>query len=100
MLRIEITNLEVRVTATAGVRGSMAMDPAVPVGFQGMRCDVMFAVKAGTPPELLKKLQMAAERCCVVQQTLKAPPVVETTFIDSDAMCCVDQLNPPPEADY
>lgn len=85
LLRIELTQLEVRVTATADVRGAMAMDPAVPVGFQAMRCDVLFAVKAGTPPALLKKLQFAAERCCVVQQTLKAPPIVETTFVDSGA---------------
>lgn len=83
LLRIEITQLEVRVTATADVRGSMAMDPAVPVGFQTMSCDVVFSVKAGTSPALIKKLKVAAERCCVVQQTLKAPPIVETTFLDS-----------------
>lgn len=83
LLRVEITRLEVRVNATADVRGSMAMDPAVPVGFQAMSCDVMFAVKAGTPPRLIKKLQIAAERCCVVQQTLKAPPPVATAFVDS-----------------
>jgi len=85
LLRIELTHLEVRVTATADVRGAMAMDPAVPVGFQAMSCDVVFSVKAGTPPTLIEKLKAAAERCCVVQQTLKAPPVVETTFVDSAA---------------
>jgi len=85
LLRIEITQLEVRVTATADVRGSMAMDPAVPVGFQTMSCDVVFSVKAGTPPALIKKLKVAAERCCVVQQTLRAPPMVETTFVGSGA---------------
>ena len=76
-------NIRVRVTATADVRGSMAMDPAVPVGFQAMSCDVMFSVKAGTPPALIEKLEVAAKRCCVVQQTLKAPPIVATTFLDS-----------------
>jgi hypothetical protein len=84
-LHIEITQLEVRVTATADVRGAMAMDPAVPVGFQAIRCDVTFAVKPGTPPALLEKLQIAAERCCVIQQTLNEPPVVETCFVDSGA---------------
>lgn len=82
LLGIQITQLEVRVTATADVRGAMAMDPSVPVGFQAIGCEVRFATKAGTPPELLKKLQMAAERCCVVQQTLKAPPGVQTTFAE------------------
>ncbi len=73
LLGIELTQLEVRVTATA----------AVPVGFQAMTCDVVFAVKAGTSPALLKKLQVAAEHCCVVQQTLKAPPNVQTSFVES-----------------
>lgn len=83
LLGIELTQLEVRVSATADVRGAMAMDPNVPVGFQAMTCDVVLAAKAGTPPALLKKLQTAAERCCVVQQTLKAPPLVRTRFIES-----------------
>ncbi len=83
LLGIEITQLEVRVTATADVRGPMAMDRLVPVGFQAMTCDVVFSVKAGTSPALLKKLQVAAEHCCVVQQTLKAPPNVQTSFVES-----------------
>ena len=80
ILGVELTSLEVRVTATADVRGTMAMDPAVPVGFQSMSCDVNLQAKDGTPPELLEKLRFAAERCCVVQQTLKSPPRVKTTF--------------------
>lgn len=80
LLGVELTALEVRVTATVDVRGTMAMDRAVPVGFQAMTCDVRLQVKDGTPPELVRKLQVAAEQCCVVQQTLKSPPVVQTTF--------------------
>jgi len=80
LLGIELTALEVRVTATADVRGAMAMDSTVPVGFQSMSCEVNLQVKDGTPPELLEKLRFAAERCCVVQQTLKSPPQVKTTF--------------------
>ena len=80
LLGVELTELEVRVTAAADVRGAMAMDPAVPVGFQSITCDVRLKAKEGTPPELLEKLSVAAERCCVVQQTLKAPPVVKTSF--------------------
>jgi uncharacterized OsmC-like protein len=85
LLGIEITQLEVRVTATADVRGSMAMDPEVPVGFQAITCEVLFSAKEGTPAALLEKLQVAAKRCCVVQQTLKAPPSVKTTFSESVA---------------
>jgi uncharacterized OsmC-like protein len=80
LLGIELTHLEVRVTAKADVRGAMAMDPSVPVGFQYIRCDVHLSAKEGTPPDLLQKLYAAAERCCVVQQTLKSPPAVQTTF--------------------
>jgi hypothetical protein len=58
----------------------MAVDTDVPVGFQTMRCNVQFRAKQGTNQDLLKKLAIAAERCCVVQQTLHNPPSVETTF--------------------
>ena len=81
LLGVELTRLEVRVTATADVRGAMAMDPNVPVGFQAITCDINYAAKEGTAPDLLQKLEAAAERCCVVQQTLKAPPRVQTKFM-------------------
>lgn len=80
LLGIEITNLEVLVTATVDVRGSLAMDSTVPVGFQSMTCTVRFAVKEGTPPDAIQKLQASAQQCCIVQQTMKSPPVVITTF--------------------
>ena len=80
MLGVELEFLEVEVTADADVRGAMAMDRQVPVGFQAMRCDVRLRAKEGTSPEVLEKLRVAAERCCVVQQTLRNPPAVQTTF--------------------
>jgi uncharacterized OsmC-like protein len=80
LLGVELLELEVKVTAAADVRGAMAMDPEVPVGFQAISCDVRLKAKDGTAPELLHKLCVAAERCCVVQQTLKSPPVVQTSF--------------------
>lgn len=80
LLGVELTSLEVNVTATVDVRGTMAVDPSVPVGFQAMTCNVRFKARDGTPPELLERLKLAAERCCVVQQTLKSPPPIKTTF--------------------
>ena len=80
MLGVELEFLAVEVEADADVRGAMAMDKQVPVGFQAMRCDVRLRAKQGTSPELLEKLRVAAERCCVVQQTLRKPPPVQTTF--------------------
>ncbi|MFT5727018.1 MAG: putative OsmC-like protein [Desulforhopalus sp.] len=64
----------------ADVRGTMAIDQNVPVGFQAIRCKVRLGAKDGTKPKLLTKLQEAAERCCVVQQTLRSPPSIDTTF--------------------
>jgi uncharacterized OsmC-like protein len=80
LLGVELLQLEVRVAAKVDVRGAMGMDPDVLVGFQSIACDVRYAAKEGTPVELLQKLQVAAERCCVVQQTLKSPPPVTTRF--------------------
>ena len=80
LLGVELEFLEVEVTADVDVRGTMAMDRQVPVGFQAMRCDVRLRAKEGTGPEVLEKLRVAAERCCVVQQTLRDPPPVQTTF--------------------
>ncbi len=81
LLGIELLTLEVKVNAAVDVRGALGMDSSVPVGFQSMNCEVRFKAKEGTSPELLLKLQSAAEQCCVVQQTLKAPPKVNTTFV-------------------
>lgn len=80
VMGIELVFLEVRVTADVDVRGTLNMSPEVPVGFQSMRCDVQFKVKEGTPADMIKALTFAAKRCCVVQQTLKSPPKVETSF--------------------
>lgn len=81
LMGIELLELEVRVMAKADVRGTLAMDHNVPVGFQEMTCEVRMKVEEGTEPRQLERLQIAAKRCCVVQQTLKTPPPVKTIFI-------------------
>ena len=80
LLGIELEFLEVEVTAEVDLRGAMAVERNVPVGFQSMRCNVRLRAKEGTKPELLERLGAAAERCCVVQQTLRNPPPIQTTF--------------------
>ncbi|MGF1701492.1 OsmC family protein [Photobacterium makurazakiensis] len=80
LMGIELVELEVNVTATADVRGALMMDKLVPVGFQKMTCEVKMKVSEGTDSKQLERLQSAAKACCVVQQTLKSPPSVETTF--------------------
>jgi len=80
ILGVELESLVVEVTGDVDVRGTMAVDLQVPVGFQAMRCEVRLRARDGTDPRLLEKLRVAAERSCVVQQTLRNPPRVETTF--------------------
>ena len=80
ILGVELESLAVEVTGDVDVRGAMAVDLQVPVGFQAMRCEVRLRAKDGTDPRLLDKLRVAAERSCVVQQTLRNPPRVETAF--------------------
>jgi len=84
LLGVELTFLEVRVTAEVDVRGTLGISRDVPVGFQSIRCDIDLRAKEGTRPELLEKLKVAAEHCCVVQQTLRNPPRVQTIFSDEN----------------
>lgn len=77
---VELLALDVQGTAAADVRGAMAMDRSVPAGCQSMTCDVRLKAEDGTSTDPLQRLQIAAERCCVVQQTLKSPPSVKTSF--------------------
>jgi uncharacterized OsmC-like protein len=79
-LGVEILALEVRVTAQVDVRGALGMAAEVPVGFQSMACDIDLRVREGTPAKLIEGLRFAAQRCCVVQQTLNNPPKVSTQF--------------------
>ena len=79
-LGIEILALEVRVTAQVDVRGALGMAPGIPVGFQSMACVVDLQVHHDAPAKLVDALVAAAQRCCVVQQTLTHPPPITTRF--------------------
>ena len=80
ILGITLESLEVEVTGDVDVRGTLAMDAHVPVGFQTMRCVVRLRAAKSTNPRLLEKLQAASQRSCVVKQTLLHSPRIETTF--------------------
>lgn len=80
LMGVELTALTVRVTADVDVRGALAMDAAVPVGFQAMRCEIHLEAAPGTRPDMLERLRFAAERCCVVRQTLMTPPPITTIY--------------------
>jgi uncharacterized OsmC-like protein len=80
LLGVELESITVEVSGDVDVRGAMAVAKDIPVGFQSMQCNVRIGVKEGTSPELLEKLQVNAERCCLVLQTLRAGVPVEAAF--------------------
>lgn len=80
LLGVRLVSLEVRVTGQVDLRGALGIGADVPVGFQAFDCDVALRAEEGTPPKLLQQLQVAAERACVVQQTLRTPPAIRTAF--------------------
>jgi uncharacterized OsmC-like protein len=65
-----LDHLSCSVTADVDVRGTLAVDPTVDVGFQ--RVTVHVDLRAPTaPPEAVRKLLAAAEHSCVVLRTLR-----------------------------
>jgi uncharacterized OsmC-like protein len=86
---VDLTALKVDVQAGVDVRGTLGMDPKVPVAFQWFRVDVHLRVGSGTTAERLKQVVKAAERSCVVLQTLRLAVPVSVTFDacpDADAL--------------
>ncbi len=74
---IELSHLEVRVSLGADVRGALVTGDDVPVGFQTAQMKVDLKTESGVPRPHLMALVGAAERSCVILQTLRAPPNVE-----------------------
>lgn len=74
---IELTHLEVRVSLGADVRGTLMTGENVPVGFQTATIEVDLKTERTLPESHLNALLDAAERSCVILQTLRAPPDVQ-----------------------
>lgn len=79
--RLELTleSLEVKVEADLDVRGTLLVDPTVPIGFQAMRCEVNLEPAEGTDPALVDRVISAAEHSCVNLATLRNGVPVETS---------------------
>ena len=80
LLGIAIESISVEVKGDVDVRGTLAVDPSVPVGFQAMRCTVRLRVTPGPSARLLDKLREQSERSCVIVQTLQHPPKVDVAY--------------------
>jgi uncharacterized OsmC-like protein len=76
---VPITDLRVAVTGSIDVRGTLAVTPGVPVGMQQIRCEVDLEVGSGVPDLAVERLLAAAERACVVLQTLRNGVPVDLT---------------------
>jgi len=84
-LGVPLDRLRVVVVGEIDVRGALAVDDAVPVGFQRLRCRVELELGEGAPATARERLLAAAERACVVLQTLRAGVPVELRVGDESA---------------
>ncbi len=76
---IETERIEVTVEGDLDFRGTLGLDPTVPVGFSAIR--TRFDVVAPqASAEQLASLREKAERYCVVLSTLRHAPPIETTW--------------------
>lgn len=74
---IRLSHLEVQVSLGADVRGALMTGDSVPVGFQNAHLKVNLRTECGMSEQHLNALIDAAERSCVILQTLRAPPSVQ-----------------------
>lgn len=79
-LGVTLTSLEVKVAAEVDVRGFLAVDRKVLVGFQKMECLVNFKTAEGTDPKLENMLKAASEYSCVNMNTLRSGVPITTSF--------------------
>ena len=59
-------------------RGTLAVSKEAPVGFQNIR--LFFELDTDATEDQLASLKKLTERYCVVFQTLRTPPQIETTY--------------------
>jgi uncharacterized OsmC-like protein len=80
LLGITVLDLRVEVTGDVDVRGCLAMDRAVKVGFRSMTCRVHLRVPSDVDPTRIAMLQKQAEYSCVNLDTLRSGLPVDLVF--------------------
>jgi uncharacterized OsmC-like protein len=78
LLGVQLTSLAVQVEGAVDLRGCLAIDRSVRVGFPSMRSHTQLGVRPGTDPRTVQLLLAAAESSCVVLDTLRHGVDVET----------------------
>ena len=81
-LHVVLEAISVSVSAEVDVRGTLLVDPDVPVGFLHMHCAAEIRAAEDTDPRMLDVLCRAAEHSCIVLSTLRTGVPV-TTSIDT-----------------
>ncbi len=74
---VELRDARIAAEGDIDLRGTLAISGDVPVGFQAIR--LRFELDADAPDEKLDRIIEAAERYCVVLQTLRQPPEIVVT---------------------
>jgi uncharacterized OsmC-like protein len=80
LLRVQLDELEVEVSGDLDVRGTLDVDRSVAVGFQQLAMAVRVRAAPATPQARVDRLAAAAERACVVLDTLRRGVPVDVTF--------------------
>jgi uncharacterized OsmC-like protein len=80
---IKLDSVSIAVHGDMDFRGTMGVDPEVPVGFERIRTEI--TVVADAPADRLERLAQRAEKYCVVGSTLRNSPIMETVFSTSGA---------------
>jgi uncharacterized OsmC-like protein len=77
-LEVVLQRLEVSVRGEVDVRGSLGLEPDVPVGFRSIHCNVLLDAAPGTDARARERLLHSAERHCILMQSLRAGVPVTT----------------------
>jgi uncharacterized OsmC-like protein len=80
LLGVAILDLRVEVTGDVDVRGALAIDRSVKVGFRSMNCHVHLRVPQSTEQPRLTALRKQAEASCVTLDTLRSGVPVSVDF--------------------
>ena len=77
---IDLEAIEISATATADLRGTLAMSREAPVGMTGIDCRVRVKVRDDGRGDRAQRLLENAERYCIVLNTLREGVAVSTDF--------------------
>lgn len=77
---IEIESLDIEVTGTLDLRGTLGLARDVPVGMQDIECRTNVSIKDDGRPDRAQRFIENAERYCVVLDTLRSGVPVSSTF--------------------